>query len=108
MTRTVLGAKPGELEVNTTTGADYTVELTYKVNDVETDWPDGTVLTLVFTNRDGVTITTFTASIVGAVATFEEDKAVVENLPRACGAKLVYTNGATDRVLLAGRGYRHG
>lgn len=103
MSTVTLGRKPGELVVETVTGADFTATLTYEVGGVVTDWPGGTVLSLVFEN--GVT---FTATIATSVATFEVDKAVVNTIPAAGTARLLYVNGSTDRTLYLGRGYRRG
>ena len=98
-----LGRDPDELVVRLTTGADFEVVMTYDVNGVATNWPAGTVLTLVFDNA-----ITFTATIATSTATFAVDKAIVDTVPAVGNAKVVYTNGTTDRVLFMGRGYRRG
>lgn len=103
----VLGIKPGPLEVYMDSLADFTAELFYGIESggtvTPTDWPVGTVVTLVFDN--GVT---WTATIVDDVATFQVDKAVVAAMPETAKVKLVYTNGTTDRVIRAGMAQRNG
>lgn len=99
----VLGREPVDIKVPLITGSDYEMELIFDVDGVETDWPVGTVLKMVFEN--GVE---FEATIDGSVARFAADKAAVAAVPPAGEVRVTYTNGTTDRVPMLGRAYRRG
>lgn len=109
MAETIFGENPHDFTVTTVTGSDFEQTLRYgiRVGGVveDEDWPVGTVLTLEF-YQEGSLLQSFTATIDGAVATWEEDKADIATLPPACDAKVVYTNGTDDRVLFLGRAQR--
>ena len=100
-----LGIDPESLIVHLTTGADFDGILRSKVAGELTDWPEGTVWSLVFAN--GVT---WTAATDGPLATFHEDKAATgaDAMPHALGVKLRYVNGSTDRIYYTGSVARHG
>jgi hypothetical protein len=104
---TIFGENPKDFTVNLVTGSDFKQELEYGIETggtvEETDWPVGTTLTLEFEGGQ-----VWTADIDGALATWEEDKAEVDVIERACDVKCVYTNGTDDRVLFLGRAQRRG
>lgn len=93
-----LGARPDVLRVRLTEGADF-----YCVVRLNEDWPVGTTLTLVLPSA------AWSASISGADATFNVDK---DTWPTVANngdeARLVYTNGTTDRVFAVGTVVRNG
>lgn len=104
-----LGARPGDLRLYLTTGADFDAELIYTLaGGTDAPWPVGTDLSLVFLTDSGAELTRWTAIIGGEVATFSEDKAVTDTIPHLTPVRLVYTNGATDRVWFEGKVSRRG
>lgn len=96
-----LGLDPGTLRVFLTTGADFlcTVQL-------DTNWPVGTTLSLVF--DDG---TTWNATISGTDAVFSVDKAIADTIAANggdVGVRLKYVNGTTDQTWAIGTVIRRG
>lgn len=87
-----LGFQPETLRVLLTTGADF-----YTVLQLNESWPAGTSLALVF---DGGA--SWAATISGANATFNVDKAQTATIANGTGVRLVYTNGTTDQVWAIG------
>lgn len=91
-----LGAEPGDLTVNLTTGADFNSTLTNAEG-----WATATV-SVVFANG-----TTWVADIDGVNATFAVDKAQADAIPSGTKAKLVVTSGSLDEVWAVGKVARH-
>ena len=96
----VLGAETGALRVLLTTGADFRTTL-YLLDG--TTWPSGTTLSLVY--ADG---TTWAATITGADAAWDVDKATADTIPDGTAVKLRYVNGATDDIWAIGTVVRRG
>lgn len=99
-----LGAEPDTLTVHLSVGADFNSTLVL-LDDAgaEVDWPVGTVITLRFA-RTTVVEETWTATITGAEATFDKDKAVVDATIAANrrNVRLFYVNGAEDLLWASG------
>ena len=98
-----VGPEPRLLSMRLVTGADFYETQTVEVDGVATDWPAGTTLAYRFDN--GVT---WAATIVGAVATFNLDKADADAIPAGTGVRLTYTNGTTDETWEIGTVKRRG
>lgn len=95
-----LGAIPDHLNVQLTTGADFIATLTNQAGP----WAEGAVVALVFATDP---VTTWTATIVAADATFNVDKAVANTIPHRTAVELNYTLGALDQVWARGSVSRH-
>ena len=96
----VLGAETGTLRVLLTTGADFRTTL-YLLDG--TDWPTGTTLSLTF-----ATGATWAATITGADAKWDVDKATADTIADGTGVQLRYVNGSTDEVWAIGTAVRRG
>lgn len=100
-----LGLSPEPLNVHLPTGSDFTSVLNCKdASGAVTDWPSGTVWSLVFTDSSA---TVWTATTAGSTATFEVDKAVADLIGDATPVKLRYVNGTTDRIYYIGKVVRY-
>lgn len=95
----VLGLRPGTLRVNLTTGADFICTLRLR----NQDWPVGTTLSLVFASGES-----WSATISGADATFNVDKATADTIDDRTAVSLKYVNGTTDQTFEIGTVVRHG
>lgn len=101
-----LGLAPKALRLHLPTGSDFTAVLTCKDEDgAVTDWPVGTVWSLVFSDSAA---SVWTATTSGSTATFEVDKATADTMPDGTVVKLRYVNGTTDRIYYVGKVVRHG
>lgn len=92
-----LGVQPETLRVFLTAGADF-----YCVLRAQEPWPVGASIKLE------VGASTWTATISGADATFNVDKAVWTTVDDDAIARLVYTNGSVDQVWAHGKVVRRG
>mgnify|MGYP003109194785 CR=1 FL=1 len=95
-----IGNEPLGLNVTLAAGTDFVSEVEYMVAGAVADWPVGTSLSLLF---DDGNLATWAATITGAVARFDVDKADTAAIPKASRVRLQYTNGSTDRALAVGR-----
>lgn len=95
-----LGTVPDTLAVHLVTGGDFIATLTNQGGD----WATGAVVTLVFGDDAA---TTWTATIAGADATFNVDKAIADPIPHRTSAELRYTLGDVDQVWARGSVRRH-
>jgi hypothetical protein len=99
-----LGNDPESLTVTLITGGDFDAGLVLEdENGDDLDWPVGTVLTLRFSRTADIG-ETWTATIDGAEAAWDVDKAVVDATIAAGRTKvrLVYVNDDDDDVLAIG------
>lgn len=90
-----LGARPDGLTVLLTTGADFIATLTNQSGN----WTTGATVSLVFATTP---TTTWAATITGADAAFNVDKAAADLIPHRTKAELRYTAGAVDQVWARG------
>ena len=97
-----LGIMPAGLTVVLTDAADFTYALRKTIGGVPADWDAGTVLTLV------TATTSWAATIVGSLATWNVDKAVTGAVADGVAVRLVYTNGSIDQVWASGTVVRRG
>lgn len=102
---TEVGIKPRPLGMHLTTDADFylTRTLRDKATGTPVSWNPGTVVKFVFDSG-----TAWTATIVGAVATFDVDKAVANTIADGTGVRFVVIDGTRDMVLEIGKVKRHG
>lgn len=91
----VLGARPDSLAVRLTGGADFIATLTNQ----DGAWAEGAVVRLVFADEAE---TVWTATIVGADASFNVDKAIADAIPDRTRVELLYTLGDVDQVWARG------
>lgn len=102
----VAGLEPEAWVVPLITGSDYLYEWTLLDEDGnEQDWPPGTHLYIDFTNDAG---TSWEATVTGATATWNVDKATAASIDNLTEAKLRYVNGTTDLVYFIGSAVRYG
>jgi hypothetical protein len=96
---TGLGSVPRVLPLLLTEDFDFRSNV---LTEDESAWPDGSVVTLVITRTGGTT--TWTATIVGAEARFDIDKADVNTLIALTPTRyrLGYVNGSVDDALTIG------
>lgn len=100
-----LGAQPDTLTVHLSDGGDFGSTLVLLDDDgAETDWPVGSVVTLRF-SKSAAAETVWTATIDGAEATFDEDKAAVDTIidEHRTSVRLYYVNGTDDILLGIGK-----
>lgn len=92
-----LDQKPEELRVGLVAGADFIRTL----ESEDGDWPGTAVIKLIFNDTDA---TTWTATIAGADATWNIDKAVVDALiaDAPTRAKVTYVDGPVDLLWAVG------
>jgi hypothetical protein len=90
-----LGARPDGLTVRLTTGADFIATLTNQSGD----WAEGATITLVFSDTEE---TVWPATITGADAAFNVDKAIADTIPNRTKVDLKYTSGDIDQVWARG------
>lgn len=95
-----LGLQPETLRVNLTTGADFLCTIR-----LDTNWPTGTTLSLVFPNTS---ITAWAATIATTDAVFSVDKAITDTIPDGADVQLKYVNGTTDQTWAVGTVIRRG
>ena len=91
-----LGARPETLTVVLTRGADFVATLTNRNGA----WDPTATITLVFSTDPE---TTWTATINGADAVFNEDKALADAIPGNTSVELRHTVGDLDQVWARGR-----
>jgi hypothetical protein len=96
------GLNPEQLVCYFTTGADF-----IHVEQASPAWAGGSTVTLVFGSIASPTAT-YTATIVGADATFKTDKATADSRPAGEWVCLKYVNGTDDQILAIGRTVRRG
>lgn len=103
MPNIALGYVASQLTVNLTVDADFIQTLTTADGS---DWPDGTVIALVFGDDAA---TTWAADLSGASASWNVDKAVVNTLRTAnpgasLSVRVTYSDGAgVDLTWMSGR-----
>lgn len=89
----VLGALPAVLTLVLVTGSDFVAEV-----DMDTAWPEGTALSLVFENGQS-----WAATVSVTSARWEIDKATADQVDSGTRVRMVYVNGTDDQVLCVGR-----
>lgn len=96
------GLNPDLLTLHFTTGADF-----IHTETASPAWPGGSTVSFIFGSIASPTAT-YSATIVGADATWKVDKATSDLRPNGEWVAMKYVNGSDDQVLAIGRVLRHG